>query len=174
MLVLLINHRNYGKKSRKQSRSSCSGHTEHCFSLVGKWNHILRPDLLICIKTAGETPKEGLVSTSRRACQSVVQIRGPESQLQNFCLSRDLHAISFRNQILSQVKGFLDSEKLNFRRLSIFVFSSFSPNARSKHEEEQKDLQRGNRCLCSFHNHRAGWIWKSSNSVQDRAAPKPP
>lgn len=58
---------------------------------------------------------------------------------------------------------------MNFRRLSIFF--SFSSNVRSTHEE-QKGLQKGNRCFCSFHNSRVGWIWKNYNSMQDRTTPR--
>lgn len=118
---------------------------------------------------AGEAPNEGLVVTSKSACHLAVWIRVPESQFK-ISASPRIYMLS-QEPDSSTSRNFLDSEKLNFRQLSIF-FCSFPPNVRSKLEGGQKDLQKGNRCLCSFHNRRAGWIWKNNNSVQD--TPKPP
>lgn len=106
----------------------CLGHTEHCLSPVGRENHILRLGLQICIKTAGETPKEGWVPTSRAICQLVDRVKVPKSPFWNFCLLRHWPAVSFRKQILAQEVAFLDSQWLHFRRFSIFVFSPFFPN----------------------------------------------
>ena len=58
----------------------CSGLTEHRFSPVGEENCILRLGLRMCIKTAGETPKEDLVPTSSTVCQLVDPGRVPEPQ----------------------------------------------------------------------------------------------
>lgn len=121
------------------------GHTEHCFFLISNWGRVLRPNPPTCINSKGR-----LGPHQQGCCQRLVQERAAEFQLQNFCLSQNLHGLS-GTRFSVHIEAFLDPGGFSF-----LFFPPFPPMLGQSMKRNRRICRGETDVCCSFHNHRAG------------------
>lgn len=123
---------------------------------------------------ASETPKEGLVPTSSWACQRLSREGWLSSNYAISACSR-ICSLSLSGTTLERKWRPFWTQRSCVVGGFPFLFFPLLLQMLGQSMKQNRRVCRGETDVyCSFHNHRAGWIWENNNSFQDRTALKPP